>query len=50
MQLTLNEKQVTRITQILNEFPIREMAKVQAISQILSESNTPNEDEPNTED
>ena len=37
--LKLNESQINRITQILNEFPIRELARVQAISGILQESN-----------
>ena len=32
MEIKLNESQINRITQILNEFPIRELARVQAIS------------------
>jgi len=39
MEIKLNENQISRITQILNEFPIKELAKVQAISTILQESN-----------
>jgi hypothetical protein len=39
MEIKLNESQINRITQILNEFPIRELARVQAISGILQESN-----------
>ena len=39
MEIKLNESQINRITQILNEFPIRELARVQAISRILQESN-----------
>jgi hypothetical protein len=39
MEIKLNETQINRITQLLNEFPIRELAKVRAISEILQESN-----------
>jgi len=39
MEIKLNESQINRITQILNEFPIRELNRVKAISEILQESN-----------
>jgi hypothetical protein len=39
MEIKLNESQINRITQLLNEFPIRELARVRAISEILQESN-----------
>jgi|TARA_R100000951_G_scaffold110693_1_gene108903 hypothetical protein len=39
MEIKLNQEQINKITQILNEFPIKELAKVQAISTILQESN-----------
>jgi len=49
MEIKLNQSQINRITNILNEFPIREMPRVKAISEILTESNK-EKDESNTED
>jgi|TARA_Y100000389_G_scaffold121012_1_gene118388 hypothetical protein len=47
MNIILNQNQAQRITAILNELPIKELARVKAILDILNESN---KDESNTED
>lgn len=39
MEIKLNESQVQRINQVLNELPIKELTKVQAILSIFNESN-----------
>ena len=49
MEIKLNETQINQITQILNEFPIRELNRVKAISDILQESNK-NKNESNKKD
>jgi hypothetical protein len=39
MEIKLNELQLQRINQVLNELPIREINKVKAILAIIEESN-----------
>jgi|OM-RGC.v1.038117244 hypothetical protein len=39
MEIKLNQEQINRIAQLLNEFPIKELPRVQAISEILNQSN-----------
>jgi len=39
MEIKINESQVQRINQVLNELPIKELTKVQAILSIFNESN-----------
>jgi len=38
MKIQLNEEQVNQLNNILNDFPIRETARVQAISKLLAEN------------
>tara|TARA_B100001287_G_scaffold275061_1_gene281797 strand:- start:3685 stop:3858 length:174 start_codon:yes stop_codon:yes gene_type:complete len=38
MKIQLNEEQVNQLNTILNDFPIRETARVQAISKLLAEN------------
>ena len=39
MEIKLNESQLSRINQVLNELPIKEINKVKAILSIIDESN-----------
>lgn len=43
MKIELNQEQVNQLNSLLNDFPIRETARVQAISKLLAE-NTANEE------
>lgn len=39
IEIKLNESQIQRINQVLNELPIKELNKAQAILSIFNESN-----------
>jgi hypothetical protein len=43
MKIELNQEQVNQLNSLLNDFPIRETARVQAISKLLAE-NTANKE------
>lgn len=38
MKIELNQEQVNQLNSLLNDFPIRETARVQAISKLLAEN------------
>lgn len=42
MEIKLNQSQLNRINQVLNELPIREINKVKTILSIIEESNEKN--------
>ena len=45
MKIELNEEQVNQLNSLLNDFPIRETARVQAISKLLAENTAKEETE-----
>ena len=45
MKIELNQEQVNQLNSLLNDFPIRETARVQAISKLLAENTADEETE-----